>query len=206
MDDAFIVAVSTGIFVLITVIAIAVSFSQRLQTAQDWEQFASRTGLTLTRGGMFNSHHVNGEVRHRQADLTTYEVRAGRSSITYTRFSVSAANPSGAKLTLEPAGFLSKLGESMGMKDEKIGSDDFDSRFNIHCTPPEYASMLLGGDPMIQGSISQIYDKAFKLTLAGGSLMFTRRGVERDVLALERILNTLCDIAEKIDGSKRSSF
>lgn len=191
------------LFIAFIIVSILINFRRTQATREVWQTIAMRTGLTLQPGSLLVRPALNGEYRRRALVMNTFTRGTSKSKTVYTRITLSVSNSGGGRLTLSPEGFLSGLGKSLGMQDIPIGSERFDKSFMIRSAPPEFAQTLLG-DSMMQDSLLQLKEQAsYELSLDGGGLTFTARGVLRDSDFIVSIFNAMSDLADRVEGDIR---
>lgn len=211
MDDLFSITTCgiPVIFILFIVAIMALSiffgYWQRQKTIEKWDQLAMRTGLTLDRGSWLVKPRVHGEYRRHSLELTTYTRSHGKSKTTYTLITLYLTNTRGM-LTLSPSGLTGAIGKALGMQDVEIGNEEFDKRFTIKSQPPEFAVDLLGGDLILCDDIARLKSGWFELKAEGSQLSYREIGRETNPDRLEAMFNTLCALADKIDGRDKDRF
>lgn len=198
------------VFVLFVAAIMALSiffaYRQRQVMLERWDQLAMRSGLTLDRGSWMVKPRIHGEYRRHSLELTTYTRSSGKHSTTYTLITLHLTNNT-KLLSIASSGMLTEaLGKALGMQDMQIGNEEFDKRFAIKSQPPEFAVELLGGDLILCDSIAKLKSGWFELKVEGSKLTYREVGRETNPDRLETMLNTLSDLADKIDRQDKGSF
>ncbi len=194
-----------GLDVLIVGLAFFVRYQRRQATSRAWDDLALRTGLALRKGSWFTMPELSGEFRRRPLRLYAFSRGSGRNRTSYTGIALTVSNSTGSTLGISPSNtFVDFFGKLFHAQDVEIGNLEFDSRFTIKSHPPDFAKVALD-DSMVRMEIMEI-NGYFNITLSGSMLDFSQRGIQRDTSALERLFNTLSDLADRAEGKKGSGF
>ena len=119
-----------GIFFLIFLIVIAVigfSIFHSKQVSEAWSEAARSLGLGYDAGGFGSSRKITGKHEGHVVVVDTFTRSHGKSSTTYTRYSVMHARPLGLGLNLRREGFFTGVAKAFGAQDIQIGDPAFDS-------------------------------------------------------------------------------
>jgi hypothetical protein len=185
------------IFALMLVLGgmVGLGFWRRRQFAANWAELADHLNLAI-HGGFLDAPVVSGVYRKRAVMLRSYIPCGTRN--TWTKMMIEVDNPSRGSLLITRQGELERIGKRLGMLDQRVGDMAFDLHYLINSNPSELVSWLLGDRPdlrrcMLEGDI-------FRLELDGNELVCTHDRLEQDVDYLKATLNSLGELAERIDS------
>jgi hypothetical protein len=131
------------LFILIMIAAIIYSIHHSKQVNQAWSEAGRILGLGFDAGGIAQSRKLTGKHEGHVVIVDTFTRRHGKSSTTYTRYSVMHARPLGLGLSLRKEGFFSGVAKAFGAQDIQIGDPAFDSTMLIKGVDPEAVKKFL---------------------------------------------------------------
>ncbi len=198
MPDIVVLLLVLVIFVFVA-IAVVLGIRSRQMLVSAWQEMAARTGLSFEDRGWFRNPGISGLYRGRMAAFSIFVRRHGRSSTTYMRVTTSVQVVSGAYLQLTRQGFLSKVGEALGAQDVQIGDAAFDEHFIVKSRPESFAIDLFYARDMLRQNLQPLKAHGLRITLEGGMINYQQIGVLREAVALQSLLDLLCDLAEAVE-------
>jgi len=194
-----------GMNVVFIGVAALVSYQQRQSTVRAWDDFAMRTGLTLHKGSFFTTPSLSGDYRQRPVRVYLFSRGSSRSRTTYTGIDLTVNNTTGSTLGLSPSSAVGDFfGKLFSTQDVQTGNLEFDARFTVKSQPPDFAVAAFD-DSMVRMGLMEV-DGYFHISLQGSSMVYTERGRLRDSTRLEKLVNTLSDLADRVEGKKKGSF
>ncbi|MEO6711758.1 MAG: hypothetical protein ABI054_03170 [Planctomycetota bacterium] len=111
-----------------------------------WNRFAIENRLKLSsepsswlrRGEL----HITGQVGGMELDISTYQVRAGKSTRTWVRVRTLGAGPAGS-FSVQRENLLTRAGALIGMGGTDVGQPEFDKEFLVRSAPETLAAEVL---------------------------------------------------------------
>ena len=111
-----------------------------------WNRFAIENRLKLSseptswlrRGEL----HISGQVGGMQLDISTYQVRVGKSTQTWVKVRTLGPGPAGS-FSVQRENLLTRAGALIGMGGVDVGQPEFDKQFLVRSSPETLAAEVL---------------------------------------------------------------
>jgi len=167
---------------------------------RSWGDLGTRSGLTLKPAGVFAQPELSGVFRRRPMRLYTENSVGQGNRTTWTVLGLTVKNPANSTLEITPSGSVGNLfGKMIKAQDVVLGNPEFDKRFVIKSDPPDFAVRLLANSP-VQTKIMEI-PGTFRIHMEGSSLKYSKTNLEENADFLEKLFNTLSDLADRLEGN-----
>jgi hypothetical protein len=205
LEPYFLIILVVAMNVVFIGVAALVSTQQRQATVRAWDDFAIRNGLTINKGSFFITPSLSGDYRQRPVRVYLFSRGSSRSRTVYTGIDMTVSNTTGSTLGLSPSSAVGDFfGKLFSTQDVQTGNLEFDARFTVKSQPPDFAIAAFD-DSMVRMGLMEI-DGYFHISLQGSSMVYTERGRMRDTTRMEKLFNTLSDLADRVEGKKKGSF
>lgn len=93
---------------------------------ENWEAAAKKLHLIYTPGIMFTPGSINGRYKHHYITVSTYTEGGGKSSTTYTKYTITYNKKIPVKFKLTKEEMFHSLGKMFGFQDIQVGDETFD--------------------------------------------------------------------------------
>jgi hypothetical protein len=135
------------IFFLLVVGAIIYASIKTSQAAREkWRAAGQSLQLSYDEGTLGSVGSLSGFIHGHAVHVTTFTRGSGKSSQTYTRYTVSYCDPLPLNFTISRQKTMHSLGKAFGMQDIEIGDEAFDEEVLVQGSNPDGIRRLLNQD------------------------------------------------------------